>query len=117
VEAELSKNAAIIRAITGKPSLYFRPPGGHASKSTIEASTRLGLTGVFWTLLCSPYEGAKSGGLADYVIKNASDGAIVLMHNGEPGTTAALPKIVVELKAKGYKFVTISELLSPRAPA
>ncbi len=117
VEAELSKNAAIIRAATGKPSLYFRPPGGNASKSTIEASTRLGLTGIFWTLLCSPYEGAKSQGLADYVIRNACDGAIVLMHNGEPGTTAALPQIVVELKARGYRFVTISELLTPEPPA
>jgi peptidoglycan/xylan/chitin deacetylase (PgdA/CDA1 family) len=112
IEEELSKTSAIIRAITGKPSIYFRPPGGHAGPQTIRAAEKLGLTGIFWTALCSPYEGARSPELAGYVIRSASNGGIVLMHNGEPGEMSALPEIVSALRAKGFKFVTISELLA-----
>jgi len=113
VEAELSKTAAIIHAITGKPSFYFRPPGGHVGEAASRAAARQGFTGVFWTVNCRPHEGENSDALASHVINNASDGGIVLMHNGEPVTTAALPRIVKELRGQGYKFVTVSELLSP----
>ena len=110
VESELSKATAVIRAITGKPSLYFRPPGGHANEATKQAAARQGLTCVFWTVGCSPYEGAKYSELADYVINNTTDGAIILMHNGEPASTSALPTIVEALRSRGYRFVTISEM-------
>ncbi|HUV03819.1 MAG TPA: polysaccharide deacetylase family protein [Armatimonadota bacterium] len=112
VEAELSKASAVVRAITGRPSSYFRAPGGHVGKAAGRAAARQGFTGVFWTVNCSPYEGESSGALASHVISSASDGGIVLMHNGEPAGTAALPRIVKELRRQGYQFVTISELLA-----
>lgn len=111
-EDELAKGSAVVLAMTGKPSLYFRPPGGRSDKGTQIAAARLGLTSIFWTLGCSPYEGARYKQLSEYVINGACDGAIVLMHNGEPATTSALPKIVRTLQAKGYRFVTIDEILS-----
>jgi len=112
VELELCKAAAVIRAITGKPSLYFRPPGGHSDAKVREAAARQGFTEVFWTISCSPFEGADYSYLADNVISNACEGAVVLMHNGEPATTAALPRIVEALRRQGYRFVTLSELVS-----
>ncbi|HET6454852.1 MAG TPA: polysaccharide deacetylase family protein [Armatimonadota bacterium] len=109
-EAEVAKGAAVITAITGRSSKYFRPPGGHADADTKQAAGRQGFTGVFWTLSVSAFEGARYEALADYVIKNATDGAIIAMHNGEPATTSALPKIVEALRAKGFRFVTLSEM-------
>ena len=50
------------------------------------------------------------------MIKNASDGGIILMHNGEPATTAALPTIISALREKGYRFVTVSELARGLTP-
>ena len=124
VESELSKNAAILHSLTGKEARYFRPPGGHVNAATKEAAARQGFTSVFWTVLCSPYEGSRYVNLADYVINHACDGAIILMHNGEPATTSSLPRIVNKLRAKGYRFVTLSELLAngtapppPKQPA
>jgi len=113
-ESELAKGAAVVLAMTGKQSMYFRPPGGRSDDGTKIAAARLGLTSIFWTIECSSYEGAKYEQLADHVIKGASDGAIVLMHNGEPATTSALPRIVNQLKAEGYEFVTLSEILSDK---
>ncbi len=110
--AELAKCAAVISAITGKSPAYFRPPGGHSNETTRRAAAAQGLTEVFWTIICSPYEGSRYRWLAEHVIGNATDGAIVLMHNGEPAATAALPMIADELRKQGYRFVTISELVS-----
>ncbi len=112
VESELSKNEAVLHTLTGKAIRYFRPPGGHANAATKEAAARQGFTGIFWTVLCSPYEGSRYVSMADHVINNACDGAIILMHNGEPATTSSLPRIVNELRSKGYRFVTLSELLA-----
>jgi len=114
VEVELSRCAAAIHAITGKTTRYFRPPGGHANAAVKQAAARQGFTGIFWTVLCSPYEGAKYESLSESVIKGATDGAIILMHNGEPATTSALPEIVRVLRMRGYRFVTLSELLGSR---
>lgn len=110
VEAELSKTAAVIHAVTGKPSMYFRPPGGHVNEAARQAAARQGFTAVFWTISCSPFEGANYGLLADHVVNNACDGAIVLMHNGDPAANSALPRIVEELRAQGYRFVTIAKM-------
>ena len=115
-EAEVAKGAAVVTAITGKSSKFFRPPGGHADEDTKKAAGRQGLTGVFWTVNCSPLEGTRYEELANHVIKNATDGGIILMHNGEPATTSALPTIVNTLRAKGYHFVTISEMAAGLTP-
>lgn len=112
VEVELSRCAAAIHSITGKVSRYFRPPGGHANAAVKTAAARQGFTGIFWTILCSPYEGAKYDSMTSHVIKNACDGAIVLMHNGDPIANSLLPEIVSSLQKRGYRFVTLTELLN-----
>ncbi|MDI6828445.1 MAG: polysaccharide deacetylase family protein, partial [Armatimonadota bacterium] len=114
VEMELAKGAAVIRAITGKESRFFRPPGGHGNSVVLQAAARLGLTGVFWSINCSKYEGGSHVVMARSVIDNVTDGAIILMHNGEPTTLQALPQIVSELRNSGYQFVTISEMIGDR---
>lgn len=114
VEAELSKTEAVIYEVTGKSSLYFRPPGGHISEATKQAAARQGFKAVFWTVGCSRYEGTTKDELVAHVVKGAGDGAIVLMHNGEPVTCGALPVIIEQLRAQGYQFVTLSDLLSSR---
>ncbi|MDI3312140.1 MAG: hypothetical protein QJR05_12050 [Thermoanaerobacterium sp.] len=40
-----------------------------------------------------------------------SSNSVILMHEGNSETLAALPQIVVKLKSKGYSFVTVSELM------
>jgi peptidoglycan/xylan/chitin deacetylase (PgdA/CDA1 family) len=112
VELELCKGAAVLRAITGRPSLYFRPPGGHVNDVVRQAASKQGLTCIMWTELCSPYEGARANELINFVVGHACDGAIVLMHDGEPGEMSSLPSIVAQLRAQGYRLVTLSELLS-----
>ncbi|MDO8585452.1 MAG: polysaccharide deacetylase family protein [Armatimonadota bacterium] len=114
VERELLRCAVAIREATGKESLMFRPPGGHLTPAGEAAAAKYGFTGVFWTHLCSSFETRTPELMTQYVTTSVHDGAIVLMHNGDEVTTKALPEIISELKAQGYTFVTLSELIGRR---
>jgi peptidoglycan/xylan/chitin deacetylase (PgdA/CDA1 family) len=41
----------------------------------------------------------------------ALDGAIILMHAGEPSTAAAVPSILENLRRRKFTCVTVSRLL------
>lgn len=114
IEEQLCKTNAVIRAITGNAPRFFRPPGGNFNGTVKKAAAKHGMSGIFWTVNCGPFEGGDPGMLADFVIENISDGGIVLMHNGEPATVSALPSIAERLRAQGYQFVTVSELLAAK---
>ena len=54
------------------------------------------------------------GSIASNVISNAHNGSIVVMHDGggnRSETVAALPAILSHFRHRGYKFVTVAELL------
>ena len=49
-----------------------------------------------------------------YSVEGACNGAIVVMHVGAQETADSLPAIIDELRARGYRLVTLGELLSPQ---
>lgn len=57
--------------------------------------------------------------LVNNVLREAKPGGMVLMHDGggnRAQTVAALPKIIDALKKRGYKFVTVPQLLMQQTP-
>lgn len=55
--------------------------------------------------------------LAKRVLDEARPGSIILLHDGwarKPGTLEATGRIIEALQARGYRFVTVSELLARR---
>ena len=47
----------------------------------------------------------------------ASNGGIILLHDGIQQTIDVLPQIIQTLKSRGYKFVTVDQMLAERAAA
>lgn len=111
IEKELVRDAVVIRDLTGKPVHFFRPPGGHHSNNLGSTAGKYGYRSVFWTINCSKNEGTKRDNIISQVSSKACPGCIVLMHNVENVTLQALPKVIDTLKAKGYKLVTLSEMV------
>jgi peptidoglycan/xylan/chitin deacetylase (PgdA/CDA1 family) len=69
------------------------------------------MSGAFWTIDALPAEETGSpDAVAQWVIRRARPGAIVLMHNGMQATIGAIPKLVQGLRERGYKLVTITQL-------
>ena len=50
------------------------------------------------------------------ILKETRPGSIVLSHDIHPGTIEAMSSTLDELQAKGFKFVTVSELIDMATP-
>jgi|GEM_PF-5403107 len=115
---QLGRTNAVIRAATGVQPCVFRPPGG-ATSARLDAEVRsAGMHDVLWSVDTNDWRGPGAATIAARAL-TAGPGGIVLMHDGggprEPGL-AALPTIIRGLRARGYRLVTVPELLrlSPR---
>ena len=92
----------------------FRFPYGTCSPQSLEMTGRLGLAAIQWDVISGDANpGATSERVVRTVLVGVRPGSIVVMHaNGRSrGTASALPEIVEGLRAKGYRFVTVSQLL------
>lgn len=123
IRNEVLGAAATIRRVTGAGTApLFRFPFGDRTEGNIAALNALGYVPVRWTVDTLGWKGTSGGITADIVVQRVlsalQPGEIVLMHvgsNPDDGTTldaAALPRIISELRARGYGFVSLNALLS-----
>lgn len=114
---QISGAAARIRSSTHFEPCLFRPPGGAVSSSVIAAAGGLGMQTILWDVDPADWSNPGSGAVYSRVVSATRAGSIVLMHDGggdRSGTLAALPRIIETLRARGYRFATVSELLGQR---
>ena len=105
---------AILRA-TGRRPANMRPPYGAVNDRVRAAILRNhGLDVILWSV--DPLDWKRPG--ADVVRQRLVDGAkpggILLAHDIHPGTIEAVPGVIRDLKAKGYGFATVSQLIALR---
>ncbi len=108
--AELMRTQTAIARVTGKFPRYMRPPGGNWNKSLASLVKYWGLTACMWSVDAYGAEVVSAQQVADTVLSQVHPGSIILMHNGKMSTIQALPTVISELKRRGYKFATVSEL-------
>lgn len=115
MKAELDKTEAAVKKITGKSTKpLFRAPFGASNSAVLSAAGNAGYTHtVQWNIDTLDWKGVSSASITNKVVNNMVPGSIVLMHTGAgaSGTPVALPGMIKKLKAKGYSFVTVSQLL------
>jgi peptidoglycan/xylan/chitin deacetylase (PgdA/CDA1 family)/negative regulator of sigma E activity len=107
---EIAEAASVIRAETGRPPRWFRPPGGDYTVEVADAARRAGMGLAMWTDNAGDWALPPAKRVVERVVAHAEPGAIVLLHNGTLNTVRALPRIIVELRRRGYRFVTLSEM-------
>jgi len=114
--AELRSTDEAIRAATGFEPCLFRPPYGELDRRVKGAALANGLQTVFWTLDSADDAHPGVGAIRVKVVRGARPGSIVLLHDGgdHPETVRALPGIVEGLQARGFRLVTVTELLGGR---
>lgn len=117
IQQEIFRGATAIRSATGKGTPLLRPPGGRSGKGLEDVAKKFGLGTVFWTANCTSLQGGNWQKMRDYIVASASPGAIVLMHNAEGVTMQALPAAIDALRAQGYTFATLSEMVAESSQA
>ena len=97
----------------------FRFPYGACNPEAMAAVNEAGLIAVQWDVSSgdpSPMQSARA--IADQLVRHAKPGSILINHANGRGhhTAAALPLAIPKLKAMGFEFVTVSELLAAGRP-
>ncbi len=105
----------------GKPRQLklFRFPFGTCSKPALKAVHDHGLLAIQWDVVTGdPAFGQSARRIASVVLSRTKPGSIIIAHaNGRGHNTArALPLLIPKLLARGFKFVTVSELLASGTP-
>lgn len=114
IKSELSKtNEAVYSAIGCKlPPLMVRPPYGDYSQRILNA---LGVPAFYWSDDSGDWwDGATANSVYQNTIRTAEDGDILLLHDSHSWSVDAALRIVDTLQARGYEFVTLSELFRRR---
>ncbi len=116
VRLEIEKCSAAIERVTGVRPKFFRPPKGFLNYKVLTLAQVEGYTLVFWTVSADHKDAPTPQAMAQRVLKLVHPCAIILMHDGRIPSrwkdVKALPLIIEGLQRRGYKFVTISELLN-----
>ena len=119
VAEEVERTDRVIRAAGYGGPILFRPPYCKKLVSEPYYLWRHNRTSVTWDL--EPDSTAALAGdptaMARYVAANARPGSIILLHPwgaARGASRRALPLILEALAARGYSFVTVSELLAMR---
>lgn len=113
---------AIFGVVGLMPCLY-RPPHGRKSPWELQNAKKEGLTVVMWSVSIGELNNKSAVSLAGKIVSKAKPGGIILLHDGygtahntpqsdKTLTVKVLPQIIEQLQSKGYRFVTILELLN-----
>ena len=111
IKEELTKSSNAITNITGKKVELFRPPFGDYNNAVITSASELGLYTIQWDVDSLDWKNLSSTEITSRVLKGVQNGSIVLFHNNGLHTATALIDVIKSLKAQGYEFVTIGELI------
>jgi len=116
VASEVEETEKLIRGGGYNKNTVFRPPYGSKLFSLPRYLKKHNKVTVTWDI--EPETDKESAGdsdrIADYVVKHARPGSIVLLHvmfDSRDPSMQAVPKIIRRLKDEGYQFVTVSELI------
>ncbi len=112
---EIETAAQVFQEVAGIRTKLFRPPGGYLNNGLADYAMNQGDTVVTWSVASSDTDSTRDAQTYVHnVLSTIKPGGIVLMHDGggdRSKTVEALPVIIRSLKAQGYRFVTVPELL------
>jgi peptidoglycan/xylan/chitin deacetylase (PgdA/CDA1 family) len=116
---QILRTARRIRTAVGSAPRLFRPPHTRFDRWVRLAARLTRMTLVTWSVdPCDWSTATTAAQLRERVVDTVRGGDIVVLHENETvetATIAALPAILRELRARGYRMVTVSELLGARS--
>jgi peptidoglycan/xylan/chitin deacetylase (PgdA/CDA1 family) len=114
---EITRAARAIEVAGAPRPTLFAPPYGEFNQTVLAAAAALHQTVIMWTVDTIDWRPSSSASvIAERVLGRAGPGAIVLMHPTDR-TLRALPDLIQGLTARGYRLVTVSNLLAHGTPA
>ncbi|PWU10688.1 MAG: polysaccharide deacetylase family protein [Verrucomicrobia bacterium] len=114
---ELSATNEAIQSASGFRPTLIRPPYG-ATNANLDRiiNEKYGMKVILWSVDPMDWKYRNSQHVTNFILSHTKAGDIVLSHDIHPTTVAAMPAVFDGLLAKGFKFVTVSELIALQTP-
>ncbi len=121
--SEFDEADALLDRSAGVRPRLVRPPYGHKTPWWLAGQRRRGRIVVTWSLAVNDYSDRDGQVIAARAVDRARPGDIILLHDGNArdpladrsATISAVPHIIAGLRAKGFSFVTVAEMLNVAA--
>ncbi|MEN6566536.1 MAG: polysaccharide deacetylase family protein [Veillonellales bacterium] len=120
IAAEIDRTSQVIANITGQPPKFVRPPHGFRDPVVMEAMNKRGLTVVEWSVMSRDWTNPGVEAIVERTVGKVQNGSVILLHDGDgvaqvasrAQSVEATRRIIQQLRAQGYTFVTVNEILA-----
>lgn len=113
IDSEVSRTSDVIRSITGKAPVVMRPPYGATTAGIVKHMyDRYGMRSILWDVDTQDWRKPGVSTVISRAVNRAKPGSIILVHDIHASTLAAIEGIVTGLQARGFKLVTVSQLMA-----
>ncbi len=109
IEKDISKGANVIKSITGEEPIFLRAPYGNVNFIQLK---KFDCFFIHWSSSTLDWFREEEEYIYNRIMKEAKDGAIILMHDTREVTVKAVLRAIPELQKQGFEFVRVDELLS-----
>lgn len=108
-EIQLSVNK--LERITGNKTTLYRAPYGEYNDTVIKTAQENGYFTIQWNLDTLDYKGLTGEEMWNRLKNKLDKGSIILSHNGTNHTADSLDMLIKNIKSKGFKVTTVSDLI------
>lgn len=111
--SEIERTSAIIQSATGVSPRVMRPPYGATNGNLVNLMfNKYGMRSILWNVDTNDWRHPGVSVVVKRAVGGAKPGSIILLHDIHSSTLAAVEGIVTGLQARGFKLVTVSQLIA-----
>lgn len=107
-EEEILAVSSLVEKLTGNGTSYVRPPFGIWDP---ELEEELDMIPVLWTIDTLDWTTQNVDWIVEKTVQDAGENDIILMHDSYESTVQAAERIIRRLKAEGFEFVTVDQVI------
>lgn len=113
IASQLDRTRDLISSVTGTPpTTYFRPPNGEFDNRVLRVAGEEGFRwNVFWDVSTRDEKSPGLWTIVNETVRQTKNGSIILLHDSGAQTVSAVPIIINRLRANGFTFGTVEELI------
>lgn len=108
---EVDRTSALIKSACGKYPTLFRPPYGIRDSWSAHVAKGRGMPSVLWNVSSADTATKDTAKVFKNCTAGIRPGAIILLHDIQPHTVSALPRMLDELDRQKWNCVTMVRLL------
>jgi peptidoglycan/xylan/chitin deacetylase (PgdA/CDA1 family) len=116
IRSQLLRTLRIIRNVTGVRATLSRPPYGATNRRVRMVERQLGLAEILWDVDTADWLHRDPDSVIRRALRGVRRNSIILMHDIRPTTVDAAPRLIRALRSRGFKLVTVTELLGETIP-